>query len=222
LSRRRFVRRRFVCASPPLWPSVLYSPLSSLQPSVHSTTLRSIWGSVPSTVLSSLYGPPSPLQSSAPSTALYPLCGHLFSQQPSVSSTALYLFYCHLSLLCYLSFLPCLSLLHPYVPSTALCPPLRYSVLSMALCSLSDSTTLCPLYDLCPLYGLCPLDGPLSTLRPYLFSTVLCPLYCALSPLWPSAPSTTLWLLHTPLSSLQPPSVLSSSLCHLYGPLFPL
>jgi hypothetical protein len=68
-----------------------------------------------------------------------------------------------------------LSLLGPFVLSTALC--LLYSPLS-------------------PLWPSVPL-------RPSFPSTALCPLYGPLSPLWPSVPSTALCSLYGPLSPLK-------------------
>jgi hypothetical protein len=50
---------------------------------------------------------------------------------------------------------------------------------------------------------ICPLWGPLSSLRPSVFSTALCPLYGPLSPLRHSVPSTSLCPLYGPLSPLR-------------------
>ncbi len=75
-----------------------------------------------------------------------------------------------------------------YVPSSALChlygplPPLRRSILSMALC---PSKTLCPLYCICLLF--CPF----TRYVPSVPSKAL-PLHGPLSPLWPSLPSMAL------------------------------
>jgi hypothetical protein len=77
------------------------------------------------------------------------------------------------------------------------------------------------------------LYGPLSFLRPSIFSLTFCFLYSrlssllpsvsssALSPSRPSVLSTALCLLYSPLSPLWP-SVPSTALCPLYGPLSPL
>ncbi len=122
-------------------------------------------------------------------------------------------------------------------PSTALCPPPWYSVLSKALCPLySPLPPLRPSFlyiTLSSLYGALSLYGPVSSLWPSVSSTglpalppsfsstALCPLYCPLSPWRPSVLSTALCLLYGPLPPLRP-SVLSMALCPLYGLLFPL
>jgi hypothetical protein len=70
------------------------------------------------------------------------------------------------------------------VPSTTLCPPLRYSVPSMALCHLFSP--LPPLWPSVPDMAVCPISSPLSPLQFSVPSTL-----SALSALSvPSNPST--------------------------------
>ncbi len=113
--------------------------------------------------------------------------------------------------------------LWPSVSSTAVCPPLKPYVPSLAplhdilyfLWPYVPSMVLCPLWPSPPSTALCsistaiyPLYGPLSPLQ--LFSS-----------LWPSVPSGALCPLYGPLSPLQP-SAYSMALCSLYGSLSPL
>jgi hypothetical protein len=112
-----------------------------------------------------------------------------------------------------------LSSLWHSVSSTAVCPPLKPYVLSLALCPLycpmSPLQHLSPLWPLFPLrpsvlsmpsvssttlfpsMTICPLGVPLSSLRPYVS------LYNPLSLLWPSVSSTSLCPLDGPLSPLK-------------------
>jgi hypothetical protein len=112
-----------------------------------------------------------------------------------------------------------MSPLKPYVPSSALCLPPRYSVLSMAFATSMALSS--PLRRPVPSIALYSLNDPLFS------STALGPLHCPLSPLqllsplWPSVLSTALCLLYSSLSTLWP-IVPSTAICSLYGLLFSL
>ncbi len=101
-------------------------------------------------------------------------------------------------------------------PSTALCPPPPYSVLSKALCPLYS-----PLPPLRPSFlsmALSSLYGALFPLRPWILSMTLCSLNSHLPALPPSVSSTALCPLYRPLCPWRP-SVHSTALCLLYGSL---
>jgi hypothetical protein len=121
-----------------------------------------------------------PLLRSAPSMALYPLYGPLPPLQSSLSLYGHYPLYSPLSPLC-TAVCPPLKL---YVPSLALCPPPRYSVvLSMALS---------PLWSSAPYGPFLPLRRSVQPLQPSILSTALYPLYDPLFPHQPSVLSTAL------------------------------
>ncbi len=199
--------------------------------------------SVPSTALYFLNSPLSPLQfsallqSSVLSSALCPLYAPMFPLRPFVPSMALCSFHCPLSSLWPFVFSTALSPLYgplylyslpatlwPSVSSAAICPILKPSVPSLALCSLFGllfpwrpsilSMALCFIYN-----------SPLSPIRISVPSTALYPLCGHLSFLWSSAPSTVFYPVYGPLFSQQS-SVFSTALCLLYcpypfyGPLF--
>jgi hypothetical protein len=164
----------------------LYSPLSSLQHFVLSPAPFPLCGPM------FLYGPLSPLRPFAPSMALGSLFGFLssygplFPQQPSVLlrptflATALCLLYCHPSPSKFLY-----PLFSPLFPSTIFCtlygplPPLRPSVLDMALCSLDGPVF--PLWHSDLSMALCFLNRPLPSLLPSLLYSPY-PLFGPLSP----------------------------------------
>ncbi len=97
-------------------------------------------------------------------------------------------------------------------PSTALCPPPRYSVLSKALCSLYSplpplrpSVPSMALSSLCSSTALYPLYDPLFPQQSPACSPTLCPLYSPLSPLWPSVPSMPFCSIYGPLKTAKLP-----------------